>query len=142
MPRLDIHKVYMNIAAEIGQLSYAERKKVGCLIVKDSSIISYGYNGTPTGFDNNCEDPEPHGNVGDLITKKEVLHSESNAISKVAKSSNSSDGADMYVTLSPCFECSKLIIQSGIKRLFYREEYRLTEGLELLRKAGVQCVQC
>jgi dCMP deaminase len=132
----------MNIAAEIGQLSYAERKKVGCIIVKDSSIISYGYNGTPTGFDNNCEEPESYGNVGDLITKKEVLHSESNAISKVAKSSNSSDGADMYVTLSPCFECSKLIIQSGIKRVFYHEEYRLTEGLDLLQKAGVQCIQC
>jgi dCMP deaminase len=134
----------MNIADEIGQLSYAERKKVGCIIVKDSSIISYGYNGTPTGFDNTCEELLTDSETEELytITKKEVLHSESNAISKVAKSSNSSDGADMYVTLSPCFECSKLIIQAGIKRLFYREEYRLREGLELLEKAGIQCIQC
>lgn len=140
MPRLDIHKVYMNIASEIGQLSYAERKKVGCIIVKDSSIISYGYNGTPVGFDNICEGIDD--STGNTFTKNEVLHSESNAISKVAKSSNSSDGADMYVTLSPCFECSKLIIQSGIKRVFFCEEYRMKDGLELLQKAGIQCIRC
>ena len=163
MPRIDIHQVYMNIAEEIGQLSYAERKKVGCVLVKDGTIISHGYNGTPYGFDNDCEEYEEryydsptgaeiledngfelmnNGIARKLITKKEVLHSESNAISKVAKSSNSSEGADLYVTLSPCFDCSKLIIQSGIKRVFYREEYRLKGGLELLEKAGIQCVRC
>lgn len=162
MPRIDIHKVYMNIAAQIGQLSYAERKKVGCILVKDGTIISHGYNGTPYGFENLCEELKTtyydsptgaeilqdqgydisNGIAMKLVTKAEVLHAESNAISKVAKSSNSSEDADLYVTLSPCFECSKLIIQAGIKRVFYREEYRLRNGLELLEKAGIQCVQC
>ena len=128
----------MNVAAEIAELSYAERKKVGCIIVKDASIISMGYNGTPVGFDNTCEVIEND----KLVTKSEVLHAESNAIAKVAKSPNCSDGADLYVTLSPCFECAKLIIQSGIKRVFYREAYRITDGTKLLEKAGIQCVQC
>jgi dCMP deaminase len=138
MPRINIHDVYMNIASEIGNLSYAERKKVGCVIVKDSSVISMGYNGTPVGFDNSCEILEN----GDLSTRPEVLHAESNAIAKVAKSSNSSDGADLYVTLSPCLECSKLIIQSGIKRVFYKEAYRIADGTKLLEKAGIQCIRC
>ena len=138
MPRVNINSVYMNVAAEIAELSYAERKKVGCVIVKDASIISMGYNGTPVGFDNNCETMEG----GDLVTKPEVLHAESNAIAKVAKSPNCSDGADLYVTLSPCFECSKLIIQSGIRRVFYREQYRINDGINLLEKAGIQCIQC
>jgi dCMP deaminase len=138
MPRININDVYMNIASEIGNLSYAERKKVGCVIVKDSSVISMGYNGTPVGFDNSCEILEN----GDLSTRPEVLHAESNAIAKVAKSSNSSDGADLYVTLSPCLECSKLIIQSGIKRVFYKEAYRIADGTKLLEKAGIQCIQC
>lgn len=163
MPRIDIHKVYMNIAEEIAQLSYAERKKVGCVLVKDGTIISHGYNGTPYGFSNQCEEYKEryydhpdgaeilkdqgyelmgNGIARKLITKDEVLHAESNAISKVAKSSNSSEDADLYVTLSPCFDCSKLIIQAGIKRVFYREEYRLKGGLDLLAKAGIQCVQC
>lgn len=138
MPRININSVYMNVAAEIAELSYAERKKVGCVIVKDASIISMGYNGTPVGFDNKCEITEN----GELITRLEVLHAESNAIAKVAKSPNCSDGADLYVTLSPCFECSKLIIQSGIKRVFYREQYRTNDGIKLLEKAGIQCIQC
>jgi dCMP deaminase len=152
----------MNIAEEISQLSYAERKKVGCILVKDGTIISHGYNGTPYGFENDCEEYEEryyendvgaellqdygyvlaNGIARKLVTKREVLHAESNAISKVAKSSNSSEDADLYVTLSPCFECAKLIIQSGIKRVFYREEYRQKDGLDLLRKAGIQCLQC
>jgi dCMP deaminase len=138
MPRININSVYMNVAAEIAKLSYAERKKVGCVIVKDASIISMGYNGTPVGFDNECESTEND----ELVTRLEVLHAESNAIAKVAKSPNCSDGADLYVTLSPCFECSKLIIQSGIKRVFYREQYRINEGTKLLEKAGIQCIQC
>jgi dCMP deaminase len=162
MPRIDINKVYMNIAEEISQLSYAERKKVGCILVKDGTIISHGYNGTPYGFENDCEEYEEryyendvgaellqdygyildNGIARKLVTKREVLHAESNAISKVAKSSNSSEDADLYVTLSPCFECAKLIIQSGIKRVFYRELYRQKDGLDLLIKAGIQCLQC
>jgi len=162
MPRIDINKVYMNIAEEISQLSYAERKKVGCILVKDGTIISHGYNGTPYGFENDCEEYEEryydnpdaaellieygyelnNGIARKLVTKREVLHAESNAISKVAKSSNSAEDADLYVTLSPCFECAKLIIQSGIKRVFYREEYRQKDGLELLMRAGIQCQQC
>lgn len=162
MPRIDINKVYMNIAEEISQLSYAERKKVGCILVKDGAIISHGYNGTPNGFGNECEEYEEryydnpsaaellidygyklaNGIAKKLVTKREVLHAESNAISKVAKSSNSSEDADLYVTLSPCFECAKLIIQSGIKRVFYREEYRQKDGLELLMRAGIQCQRC
>jgi dCMP deaminase len=138
MPRININSVYMNVAAEIAKLSYAERKKVGCVIVKDASIISMGYNGTPVGFDNECESTEND----ELVTRLEVLHAESNAIAKVAKSPNCSDGADLYVTLSPCFECSKLIIQSGIKRVFYREQYRINDGTKLLEKAGIQCIQC
>jgi dCMP deaminase len=138
MPRININSVYMNVAVEIAELSYAERKKVGCVIVKDASIISMGYNGTPAGFDNKCETIEN----GELVTRPEVLHAESNAIAKVAKSPNCSDDADLYVTLSPCFECSKLIIQSGIKRVFYREQYRTNDGIKLLEKAGIQCIQC
>lgn len=140
MPKVNIDDIYMNIAQEIAKLSYAERKKVGAVLVKDGSIISHGYNGTPHGFDNNCEyeDPE-HKNI--LITRDEVLHAESNAISKVAKSTNSSEGSTLYVTLSPCFECSKLIIQSGIKKVVYKEMYRHTDGINLLLKAGILCVK-
>ena len=139
MPRVNIDNIYMNIATEIAELSYAERKKVGAVLVKDGSIISHGYNGTPHGFVNNCEYKDDDGN---LVTRKEVLHAESNAISKVAKSTNSSEGSTLYVTLSPCFECSKLIIQSGIKRVVYKEAYRYTDGTELLLRAGIPCEQC
>ncbi len=110
--------------------SYCKRRQVGALIVKDRMIISDGYNGTPSGFENVCEE--------NGVTKPYVLHAEANAITKVAKSGNSSEGATLYVTASPCMECSKLIIQAGIKRVVYRDEYRLTDGVDLLRKAGVE----
>ena len=125
----------MKVAYQFAQLSYAKRKKVGSVIVKDSQIVSFGYNGTPHGFDNSCETLEA--DTVEAKTKDEVLHAESNALAKLAKSTMSSDGADLYVTLSPCFECSKLIIQSGIKNVFYSEEYRNKRGLELLKKANI-----
>lgn len=114
--------------------SYCDRRKVGALIVKDRMIISDGYNGTPAGFENVCEDDD--GN-----TKAYVLHAEANAITKVAKSHNSSQGATLYITDSPCIECAKLIIQAGIKRVVFSRKYRITEGLELLERAGVKLDQ-
>lgn len=141
---------YLRMAQIWASNSYARRSKVGALIVKNGMIISDGYNGTPSGFDNNCEIEEmvtyregslDEYTVKELVTKPEVLHAEANAITKVAKSTNSSEGATMYVTLSPCLECAKLIIQAGIKRLVYNEEYRDTSGLELLKKAGVEVEQ-
>lgn len=123
------------MAAVWAKNSYCKRRQVGALIVKDKMIISDGYNGTPSGFENNCED-ETTG-----ATKPYVLHAEANAISKVAKSGNSSEGATLYVTASPCLECSKLIIQSGIKRVVYREQYRLDDGIQLLKRAGVEVEQ-
>ena len=114
--------------------SYCNRRKVGALIVKDKMIISDGYNGTPSGFENVCEDEDGH-------TKPYVLHAEANAITKVAKSNNSSNGATLYVTAAPCMECAKLIIQSGIRRVVYLESYRLSEGIELLERAGIEVVQ-
>tara|TARA_R110000851_G_scaffold206775_1_gene358782 strand:+ start:79 stop:474 length:396 start_codon:yes stop_codon:yes gene_type:complete len=127
----------MRMAEELSKLSYAERKKVGCLIVKDTQIISEGYNGTPTGFDNACE---YYSHVDEMYTKPEVLHAESNAITKLARSTNSSSGSTLYVTLAPCFDCSKLIIQAGVKRLVYKDTYR-KDGLALLDKAGVNVSQ-
>ena len=121
---------YLEMAEIWAQNSYCKRRKVGALLVKDRMIISDGYNGTPSGFENICEE--------DGVTKPYVLHAEANAITKVAKSGNSSEGATLYVTASPCLECSKLIIQSGIKRVVYRDEYRLTDGIDLLRRAGVE----
>ena len=121
---------YLEMAQIWAQNSYCKRRKVGALLVKDRMIISDGYNGTPSGFENICEDENG-------VTKPYVLHAEANAITKVAKSGNSSEGATLYVTASPCLECSKLIIQSGIKRVVYRDEYRLTDGIDLLRKAGI-----
>ena len=115
-------------------LSKAKRKKVGCLIVKDGAIISDGFNGTPQGFDNSCEVEKD----GELVTKREVLHAESNAITKLARGTQSSEGATMYITLSPCIECGKLIIQSGIKRVVFREAYRNLEAIMLLKQAGIQ----
>ncbi len=123
-------RAYLKMALEWAKLSYCERKKVGALLVKDRTIISDGYNGTPSGFENICED-------GDGYTKWYVLHAEANAILKVAASTQSAEGATLYITLSPCKECSKLIHQSGIKRVVYIKEYRDTTGVELLRKAGV-----
>lgn len=127
-------KAYLRIAREWGQLSYCERKKVGAIIVKDRMIISDGFNGTPTGFENCCEDE-------DNITKWYVLHAEANAILKVARSTQSCEGATLYITLSPCKDCSKLIHQSGIKRVVYQNEYRDNSGLIFLKKAGV-LVEC
>lgn len=124
-------KRYLRMAAVWAENSYCERRKVGALIVKDKMIISDGFNGTPSGFENVCED-------NNNLTKPYVLHAEANAITKVARSGNNSDGATLYVTASPCIECSKLIIQSGIKRVVYGEKYRLTDGLDLLRRAGVK----
>ena len=121
---------YMQMAAVWATNSYCKRRQVGALIVKDRMIISDGYNGTPSGFENICEDENG-------VTKPYVLHAEANAISKVAKSGNSSEGATLYVTASPCVECAKLIIQAGIQRVVYRDEYRLTDGVDLLRRAGI-----
>lgn len=125
---------YLEMASVWAKNSYCKRRQVGALIVKDKMIISDGYNGTPAGFENVCEDE--NGN-----TKSYVLHAEANAITKVAKSGNSSDGATLYVTASPCLECAKLIIQSGIRRVVYNEEYRLTDGVDLLRRAGIEVVK-
>lgn len=124
-------KSYLEMAAIWARNSYCKRRQVGALLVKDKMIISDGYNGTPSGFENICEDE-------DGVTKPYVLHAEANAISKVAKSNNSAQGATLYVTASPCIECSKLIIQSGIKRVVYRDQYRLTDGIDLLKRAGVE----
>lgn len=125
---------YMRMADIWAENSYCQRRKVGALIVKDKMIISDGYNGTPAGFENVCEDDESG------LTKPYVLHAEANAITKIARSGNCSDGATLYVTTSPCIECSKLIIQAGIKRVVYREKYRVTDGLDLLERAGVETV--
>lgn len=122
---------YLRMAKIWAENSYCERKKVGAIIVKDKMIISDGYNGTPSGFENDCEEDKD-------TTKPYVLHAEANAITKVAKSNNSSDGATLYVTTSPCMECSKLIIQAGIKRVVFDEKYRITDGLELLERAGIE----
>lgn len=122
---------YIEMAAVWAKNSYCKRRQVGALIVKDNMIISDGYNGTPAGFENVCEDENG-------ITKPYVLHAEANAITKVAKSGNSASGSTLYVTASPCIECSKLIIQAGIKRVVYRDEYRLTDGVDLLRRAGIE----
>jgi dCMP deaminase len=135
MPRIPIDKIYMQCAYQFAKLSYAERRKVGSVVVKDAQIISFGYNGTPHGFNNSCEFLDIP--TGKLVTRVEVLHAESNALAKLAKSTISSEGAHLYVTMSPCFQCAKLIIQSGIKHVFYCEEYRDKEGLKLLRKANI-----
>ena len=133
--RLD--ETYMDMASVLALLSHAQRKKVGCLVVKDTQIISEGYNGTPCGFNNECEYTTY---VDEMYTKPEVLHAESNAITKLARSTNSSSGSTLYVTLAPCFECAKLIIQSGITRVVFRDKYK-KNGLSLLNKAGVEVHQ-
>lgn len=124
---------YMRMARIWAENSYCKRRQVGALIVKNKMIISDGYNGTPSGFDNVCEDESG-------VTIPYVLHAEANAITKIARSNNSSEGATMYVTASPCIECAKLIIQAGIKRVVYGEKYRLEEGLDLLKKAGIETI--
>jgi dCMP deaminase len=129
-----LDKRYLRMARIWAENSYCERRQVGAILVKDKMIISDGYNGTPAGFENNCE--EENG-----ITKQYVLHAEANAITKVAKSNNSSEGATLYVTTSPCPECSKLIIQAGIKRIVFTDPYRNSEGLDWLKRAGVEVTQ-
>ncbi len=122
---------YMRMAYVWAENSYCKRRQVGALLVKDKMIISDGFNGTPEGFENICEDEQG-------LTKPYVLHAEANALTKVARSHNSSSGATMYVTTSPCIECAKLLIQSGVKRVVYKEEYHVTDGIDLLRRAGVE----
>jgi len=166
MPRINIQNVYMEMAYSVAKLSYAKRRQVGCLIIKDNQIVSFGYNGTPSGFDNECEDilvetqnyenpddalhlVEEHGYVCEngcctketQTTKREVLHAESNALTKIAKSTLSSEGADLYTTTAPCFDCAKLIIQSGITKVFYNEGYRDMSGVELLEKANINVIK-
>lgn len=124
---------YLRMAQIWSENSYCQRRKVGALVVKDKMIISDGYNGTPSGFENVCEDDNN-------VTKPYVLHAEANAITKLARSHNNSEGATLYVTASPCIECAKLIIQSGISRVVYGEKYRLDEGINLLQRAGIEVV--
>ena len=125
--------LYMRMARVWAENSYCVRRQVGALMVKDQRIISDGYNGTPSGFENVCEDENN-------VSKPYVLHAEANAISKVARSHNSSDGATLYVTASPCIECAKLIIQAGVRRVVYGELYRLTDGIDLLKRAGIEVI--
>ena len=138
---------YLDIAHRVAELSHARRLKVGAVIVKDD-VITYGYNGMPSGWDNNCEDEQfefsdavfgqPQGIVSKgLKTKPEVLHAESNAVSKMAKSTVSANGADMFITHSPCMECAKLIFQAGVRRVFYSEDYRSDSGIKFLQKSGI-----
>lgn len=124
---------YLRMAKIWAENSYCKRRKVGALVVKDKMIISDGYNGTPSGFDNVCEDSRD-------LTLPYVLHAEANAITKLARSSNNSDGSTLYVTASPCIECAKLIIQAGIKRVVYAEKYRLEDGIALLQRAGIEVI--
>lgn len=131
--QLQLDRRYLRMAFIWAENSYCQRRRVGALLVRDKMIISDGYNGTPSGFDNICESP-------DGVTFPYVLHAEANAITKVARSNNSSEGSTLYVTTSPCMECSKLIIQAGIRRVVFSELYRITDGLDLLRRAGVECV--
>ena len=124
---------YLQMAKIWAQNSYCQRRQVGALVVKDGMIISDGYNGTPSGFENICEDENN-------VTKPYVLHAEANAITKLARSNNKSDGSTIYITASPCIECAKLIIQAGIKRVVYGEQYRLTDGIDLLKRAGIETI--
>ena len=131
--QLAIDKRYLAMARIWASNSYCKRRQVGALLVKDKMIISDGYNGTPSGFENECEDENDN-------TKSYVLHAEANAITKVAKSNNSSDGSTLYITTSPCIECSKLIIQAGIIRVVYEEKYRITDGLDLLERSQIELI--
>jgi dCMP deaminase len=131
LKQLELDKRYLRMARIWAENSYCQRRQVGALIVKDKMIISDGFNGTPAGFENVCEDENG-------VTKPYVLHAEANAITKIARSGNNSDGATLYVTDSPCIECAKLIIQAGIKRVIYGRQYRLTDGEDLLRRAGIE----
>ena len=157
MPRISADVIYMQIAYQISKLSYAERRKVGCIVVKDEQIVSFGYNGTPHGFNNHCEETQTrdidnpdHREIliekgyecedtccSKQVTKQEVLHAESNALMKISKSTLTSKGSILYTTTSPCFECAKLIIQAGVEKVFYCEGYRDLSGISLLKKAGI-----
>ena len=125
--------LYMRMARTWSENSYCVRRKVGAILVKDQMIISDGYNGTPSGFENVCEENN--------VSKPYVLHAEANAITKVAKSANNCDGATLYITAAPCIECSKLIIQAGIKRVVYCDDYHSVDGLNLLKRVGIECIQ-
>ena len=131
--KTELDKRYLRMACIWSENSYCKRRQMGALIVKDKMIISDGYNGTPSGFENVCEDENN-------VTYPYVLHAEANAITKIARSNNNSEGATLYVTDSPCIECAKLIIQAGIKRVVYSRQYRLDDGLQLLKKAGIEVV--
>lgn len=131
--QLELDKRYLRMALIWAENSYCKRRQVGALIVKNNMIISDGFNGTPSGFENICEDDNN-------VTKPYVLHAEANAITKIARSGNNSDGATLYVTDSPCIECSKLIIQAGIKRVIYARAYRLTDGIDLLKRSGIEVI--
>ena len=131
--QLKFDQRYLDMARIWAQNSYCQRRQVGALVVKQGMIISDGYNGTTSGFENICEDDNG-------VTKPYVLHAEANAITKLARSSNNSDGATIYITASPCIECAKLIIQAGIRRVVYGEKYRLTDGIDLLQRAGIEVV--
>ena len=135
--------LYMDWAVRAGQMSHSRRLFVGAVIVKDDTVISYGYNGMPAGWDNNCEFEytDPQTRRTELVTRKEVLHAESNAISKLAKSHNSGRDADLFVTHSPCLECAKLILQSGISRVYFGTQYRDDSGVKFLEKSGVEVHQ-
>ena len=132
--RPDWDHYFMEIARVVSKRSTCLRRSVGAVIVKNRQIVATGYNGTPSGFENICEDENGH-------TKPYVLHAEANAITKVAKSANNCDGSTLYITAAPCIECSKLIIQAGIRRVVYSDDYRSEEGLDLLRRVGIECVQ-
>jgi len=142
-------KLYNNIAHEVAKMSYARRLQVGAVIVKDDRVISMGYNGMPAGWDNNCESEETEFNLvtktrtgtGKLTTRPEVLHAESNAIAKLAKSNDSGLGAELFVTHAPCMECSKLIFQSGISRVYYSSDYRDDSGIKFLNQSGVEVIK-
>lgn len=130
----ELDRRYLRMASIWSENSYCLRRKVGAIVVKDKMIISDGYNGTPSGFENVCEDD-------DNVTKPYVLHAEANAITKIARSGNNSDGSTLYVTDAPCIECSKLIIQAGIRRVIYDREYRMRDGIDLLLRAGIEVVR-
>ena len=131
---------HMKAAEVYSQLSSARRLQVGCVVVKDNTIIGIGYNGMPSGWDNNCEEEIkwPNGDIKFLTTKPEVLHAETNALAKIARSTNSSDGASMFITHAPCLDCAKLVYQSGIKSVYYRNSYKNTDGIDFLNKCNVE----
>ena len=134
---------HIKVAETYAQLSSAKRLKVGCVIVKNDTIIGIGYNGMPSGWDNDCEELKPQSfpHEPELVTRPEVIHAEINAISKVARSTNSSDGADMFITHAPCIECAKSLFQAGIKRVFYRDTYRNDDGLKFLERCKVETIR-